>query len=83
VKLPAVRGEARNWRSAIPRRGVDRALLAVSGAALVVVVPLLWIFLVYGRALAGANLWVSGVVLCVLTAGIGAAMIRILDGSGE
>jgi hypothetical protein len=55
-------------------------LLGVGVVALLLVVPTIWILLVYGRALAGAELWVAGIGLSVLTAGIGLAMIRILDG---
>jgi hypothetical protein len=65
----------------LPERGLDRALLGIGAAALVAVVPILWIWLVYGSGLAGGGLWAGGVGLCALTAGIGAAMIRLLDGS--
>lgn len=75
-----MRGEAGNWRAALPRRRVDRVLLGVGVVALLLVVPIVWILLVYGRALAGAELWVAGIGLSVMTAGIGLAMIRILDG---
>ena len=75
-----MRGQGGNWRSALPRGRADRVLLAVGAAALLLVVPMLWIFLVYGRALAGAELWAGGITLCALTAGIGFAMIRLLDG---
>jgi hypothetical protein len=75
-----VRGEAGNWRSALPRRRVDRVLLGAGIVALLLVVPTVWILLVYGRALAGAELWVAGIGLSVMTAGIGLAMLRILDG---
>jgi hypothetical protein len=64
----------------LPERGLDKALIGVGAAALVVVVPMLWIWLVYGRGLSGTDLWAGGIALCVLTAGIGAALIRILDG---
>jgi hypothetical protein len=55
-------------------------LFALGAGALVLVVPLLWILLVYGRTLAGADLWVAGVALSAVTAGIGAALLRMLDG---
>ena len=64
----------------LPERSVDRALLGLGVAALVAVVPLLWIWLVYGSGLARSGLWAGGIGLCALTAGIGAAMIRLLDG---
>jgi hypothetical protein len=74
-----VRGEAGDWRSALPKGRADRVLFGIGAAALLLVVPLLWILLVYGRALAGADLWVAGIVLSGLTAGIGAALLRMLD----
>jgi hypothetical protein len=64
----------------LPERGLDRALLGIGAAALLAVVPILWIWLVYGSGLAGARLWAGGIGLCALTAGIGGAMIRLLDG---
>jgi hypothetical protein len=63
----------------LPERGLDRALLGLGAAALVAVVPTLWIWLVYGSGLTGGGLWAGGVGLCALTAGIGGAMIRLLD----
>jgi hypothetical protein len=63
----------------LPRQGVDRVLLGLGAAALVAVVPVLWTWLAYGSALTGTGRWIAGIGLCVLTAGIGAAMIRLLD----
>jgi hypothetical protein len=63
----------------LPERGLDRVLLGIGAAALVAVVPVLWIWLVYGSGLAGGRLWAGAVGLCALVAGIGAAMIRLLD----
>jgi hypothetical protein len=63
----------------LPERGLDRALLGIGAAALVAVVPILWIWLVYGSGLTGGGLWAGGVGLGALTAGIGGAMIRVLD----
>jgi hypothetical protein len=57
-------------------------LLGVGVVALVLVVPTVWILLVYGRALVGVELWGAGICLSVMAAGIGLAMIRILDGGG-
>jgi hypothetical protein len=64
----------------LPQRGLDRALLGLGAAALLAVVPILWIWLVYGSGLAGSALWAAAVGLCALAAGIGGAMIRLLDG---
>jgi hypothetical protein len=64
----------------LPERGLDRALLGLGAAALVAVVPVLWIWLVYGSGLSGSGLWAGGIGLCLLTAGIGGAMLRLLDG---
>ena len=75
-----MRGEAGDWRSALPGRLADRVLFGVGVVALVLVVPTVWILLFYGRALAGGELWVAGIGLSVMTAGIGLALIRILDG---
>ena len=63
----------------LPERSLDRALLGLGAAALVAVVPILWIWLAYGSALRGLGLWAAGIGLCLITAGIGAAMIRMLD----
>lgn len=63
----------------VPERGVDRVLLALGAAALLGVVPMLWIWLLYGSRLSGVDIVAAGVGLSALTAGIGAAMIRILD----
>jgi hypothetical protein len=64
----------------LPERGLDRALLGLGATALLAVVPILWIWLVYGSGLVGARLWAGGIGLCALTAGIGGTMIRLLDG---
>ena len=64
----------------LPQGRLDRLLLAVGAAALLAVVPMLWIWLLYGSGLPGSDVLVGGIGLCVLTAGIGGAMIRILDG---
>lgn len=80
ARLTGVLGGDGNWRCALPKGRADRVLLAVGAVALLLIVPLLWIFLAYEGALAGTNLWAGGIVLCSLTAGIGAAMLRVLDG---
>jgi uncharacterized RDD family membrane protein YckC len=64
----------------LPERAVDKVLLGLSAVALLALVPLLWIWLLYGSGLSGSPILVGGVGLCLLTAGVGAAMIRILDG---
>jgi hypothetical protein len=65
----------------LPQGKLDRALLAVGAAALLAVVPVLWIWLLYGSGLPGSDVIAGGIGLCVLTAGIGFAMIRLLDGA--
>jgi hypothetical protein len=67
----------------LPERGLDRALVGLGAAALLAVVPTVWIWLVYGSGLAGPGLWAAGIGLCALTAGIGWAMLRLLDGPRE
>jgi len=52
----------------------------LGAAALVAVVPMLWIWLLYGSSLSGSRIYAAAVGLCALAAGIGAAMIRLLDG---
>jgi uncharacterized RDD family membrane protein YckC len=64
----------------LPDRGLDRLLLGLGAAALVAVVPMLWLWLLYGSALSGARIYAAAAALCALTAAIGGAMIRILDG---
>jgi uncharacterized RDD family membrane protein YckC len=67
----------------LPERAVDRVLLGLGAVALLALVPLLWTWLLYGSGLSGSAILVGGVGLCLLTAGVGTAMIRILDGAGE
>jgi hypothetical protein len=64
----------------LPERAVDRVLLGMGAVALLALVPLLWIWLVYSSGLAGLGFWAGGLGLCAVTAGIGWAMLRILDG---
>jgi hypothetical protein len=65
----------------LPQGRLDRALLAVGAAALLAVIPMLWIWLLYGSGLPGSDVAAGGIALSVLAAGIGAAMIRLLDGA--
>ena len=72
------RNPARYWGRA---QGVrDRLLLVLGAVALLAVVPALWIWLRYGGGFGPELVYAGGVGLCVLTAGIGFAMIRILEG---
>jgi hypothetical protein len=64
----------------LPRGRLERSLLGVGAAALIAVVPMLSSWLLYGSGLPESGVIVGGIALCLLTAGIGAAMIRILDG---
>jgi hypothetical protein len=64
----------------LPQGKLDRALLAVGAGALLAVIPMLWIWLLYGSGLSQNAITAAAIGLCVLTAGIGGAMIRILDG---
>jgi hypothetical protein len=59
---------------------LDRVLLVLGAIALLALVPMLWIWLLYGGGFGGEAVYVGGMGLCVLTAGVGFAMIRILDG---
>jgi hypothetical protein len=64
----------------LPEGRVDRVLLGLGAAALLAVVPMLWIWLLYGSALSGSRIYAAAAGLCVLAAVIGGAMNRILDG---
>jgi hypothetical protein len=57
----------------------ERVLLGTGAIALVVAVPLAWSWLLYGSGLRSSSLLAAGICLCVLTAAVGAAMIRLLD----
>jgi hypothetical protein len=41
---------------------------------------MLWLWIVYGGAVSPDLVWAGGIGLSIVTAGIGLAMIRILDG---
>jgi hypothetical protein len=47
---------------------------------LLLVVPMLWIWLVYGGSRSSGTIYAAGIALCLITGGIGLAMIRLLDG---
>jgi hypothetical protein len=64
---------------AVPR-AQDRALFLLGAISLLIVVPGLWLWIAYGGNLPHALVWVEGVGLSAMTAGIGLAMIRMLDG---
>jgi hypothetical protein len=64
----------------LPQRRLDRVLLGFGAAALLAVVPMLWIWLLYGSGVGPTVVHAAAIGLCVLTAGIGFAMLRILDG---
>jgi hypothetical protein len=72
------RDDARYWGWA--RGARDRLLLALGFISLVLLVPALWIWLLYSGRFAGGVVYAGGLALSALTAGIGFAMIRILDG---
>ena len=65
----------------LPERRSDRLLLAVGAAALLAVIPMLWIWLLYGSGIGQGAVWLGGIGLSVLALGIGMAMIRMLDGT--
>jgi hypothetical protein len=70
--------EARYWGRS--RGTVDRLLLTLGAIALVGLVPMLWIWVLYGSGLGTSVVHGAAIGLCLITAGIGFAMIRILDG---
>jgi hypothetical protein len=61
-------------------RPLDRALLVLGAISLAIVVPMLWLWIAYGGALSPDLVWAGGIGLSLLVAGLGLAMIRILDG---
>jgi hypothetical protein len=72
------RNDARYWGRA---RGVrDRLLLVLGAIALVAIVPMLWIWVLYGGGFSGEAVYGAALALSLIVAGIGFAMIRILDG---
>jgi hypothetical protein len=73
--------ERERVRVPLPQGQLDRVLLALGAGALLLVVPVLWIWLLYGSGLPSSTVTAGAVGLCVLTAGVGAAMIRLLDGA--
>jgi hypothetical protein len=72
------RHDARYWGRA--RRAGDRLLLVLGAISLVLVVPSLWIWLLYSGRFGGGLVYAGGLALSALAAGVGFAMIRILDG---
>jgi hypothetical protein len=58
----------------------DRILLIVGAVSILALVPMLWLWVAYGGAFSSSLVWAGGIGLSVLTAGIGLAMLRILDG---
>jgi hypothetical protein len=72
------RSDARYWGRA--RGALDRLLLALGFVSLVLLVPALWIWLLYSGRFGGGLVYAGGLGLSTLAAGIGLAMIRMLDG---
>jgi hypothetical protein len=73
------RHEARYWGRASGAR--DRLLLVLGAISLLLVVPALWIWLLYSGRFGSEVVFGGGIGLCALAAVIGFAMIRILEGS--
>jgi hypothetical protein len=72
--------EREHVRLPTPERRADRVLLGLGAAALLAVVPMVWIWLLYGSGLSPGAIRGGGIGLGALTVGIGLTMIRILDG---
>ncbi len=70
--------DARYWGRSEGK--LDRVLLVLGAIALLALVPILWIWLLYGSGFAGEAIYAGGIGLCALAAGVGFGMIRILDG---
>jgi uncharacterized RDD family membrane protein YckC len=72
--------ESRYWGRA--DRTLDRLLLVLGAIALIGLVPVLWIWLLYGSGLGTVAIYGGTVALSALAAAIGFAMLRLLDGYG-
>jgi hypothetical protein len=64
----------------LPQGTLDRILLGAGAAALLAVIPMVWMWLLYGSGLHASGIYAVGIGLAAVTVAIGAAMIRILDG---
>jgi hypothetical protein len=58
----------------------ERVLLGIGAVALIAGVPVTWSWLLYGSGLRSSQVLAAGIGLCLLTAAIGGAMLRLLDG---
>jgi hypothetical protein len=58
----------------------ERVLLGIGAITLVAGVPMTWSWLLYGSGLHSSQVLAAGIGLCVLTAALGGAMLRLLDG---
>jgi hypothetical protein len=75
-----VEGRAReDWREALPRRGEGRVLFGIGFAALLVAVPVLWMYVLYAAALPPWGTYAAAIGLCALAAGLGRALIGMLE----
>jgi hypothetical protein len=72
------RNTARYWGRASGAR--DRLLLVLGAISLLLVVPALWIWILYSGRFGAETVYGGGIGLCVLAGGVGFAMIRILEG---
>jgi hypothetical protein len=68
-----------DWRAALPHSRASRLLLGIGATALVLVIPLLWMWLLYASGLSAPAVKAGAIVLGALAVGTGAGMIRILD----
>ena len=71
--------ERERVRLPLPQGTLDRVLLALGAAALLAVIPMLWMWLLYGSDLGPAVVYPGAVALAALTLGTGLVIIRILD----
>jgi hypothetical protein len=70
--------QGRYWGRA--EGAVDRILLVLGAVSLIGLIPVLWIWLLYGSGFGAEEVYAGAAGLCGVTAGIGFAMIRILEG---
>jgi hypothetical protein len=71
--------ERERVRLPLPQGALDRVLLALGAAALLAVIPMLWMWLLYRSGFGDAAVYVGAIVLGALALGTGILMNRILD----
>jgi hypothetical protein len=74
------RPETGDWRAALPPSRGGRLVLGVGAGLLLVGVPLLWSWLLYGSGLGSSGVLLGMIGLAAGALAIGAGMMRLLEG---